>query len=116
MYYEEVIRLHEGEGYGVHKIAKILPIGHSTVWRWIRKFAAGNEVKTEAMSSTKRTRAVPAASDVGNGELQSLRAELSALRGRLRRAEMRADLYEEIISVAEKRFKVEIRKKAGAGQ
>lgn len=29
-------------------------------------------------------------------------------------AEMRADLYDEKIKVAEKKFKVEIRKKAGA--
>ena len=115
MYYEEVIRLHEEKGYGAHKIAEILPVGHSTVWRWIRKFAAGNKVKTEAMASTKKAKA--AASGEGSSEeVQSLKAELSALRERLRRAEMRADLYEEIITVAEKRFKVEIRKKAGAKQ
>ena len=72
-YYEEVIRLHEEEGYGVHKIAKVLPIGHSTVWRWIRKFAAENKVNTEAMASTKKTKTVPGVSDEGNEEIQSRR-------------------------------------------
>jgi transposase len=116
MYYEEVIRLHEEEGYGVHKIAEVLPLGHSTVWRWIRKFAAENKVKTEAMASTKKTKRASAEFDEGDEEIQSLKAELSALRDRLRQAEMRADLYDEIITVAEKRYKVEIRKKAGAKQ
>ncbi len=115
MYYDEAIRLHFELGYGEDRIAEILPIGHTTVWRWIRKFAAENKDKTTAMARTKKAKTVPKAS---NGEakddIQSLKAELSALKAKLRMAEMRADLYDEMIKVAEKKFKVEIRKKAGA--
>lgn len=115
LYYDETIRLHFELGYGEDRIAKILPIGHTTVWRWIRKFAAENKVTTTPMSRTKKARTASEASDgEAKDDIQSLKAELSALKAKLKTAEMRADLYDEIIKVAEKKFRVEIRKKAGA--
>ena len=115
MYYDEAMRLHFELGYGEDRIAEILPIGHTTVWRWIRKFAADNKGKTTVMARTKKTKTASKASDVeAKDDLQSLKAELSALKARLKQAELRADLYDEMINVAEKKFKVEIRKKAGA--
>jgi hypothetical protein len=114
MYYDEAIRLHFELGYGEDRIAEILPIGHTTAWRWIRKFAAENKGKTTSMARTKK-KTVPKASDgEAKDDIQSLKAELSALKDKLKQAEMRADLYDEMINVAEKKFKVEIRKKAGA--
>ncbi|MCQ2210345.1 MAG: hypothetical protein MJZ34_08640 [Paludibacteraceae bacterium] len=38
-YFKEVIRLHYEEGYGEDRIAKILPVGHTTASRWIAIFA-----------------------------------------------------------------------------
>ena len=115
MYYDEAVRLHFELGYGEDRIAEILPIGHTTAWRWIRKFAAESKNKTTPMARTKKAKTAPKASDVeAKDDIQSLKAELSALKARLRMAEMRADLYDEMIKVAEKKFKVEIRKKAGA--
>jgi hypothetical protein len=115
MYYDEAIRLHFELGYGEDRVAEILPIGHTTAWRWFRKFAAENKVKTTAMARTKREKTTPKASDEeAKDDLQALKAELSAVKAKLKMAELRADLYDEIINVAEKKFKVEIRKKAGA--
>lgn len=114
MYYDEAIRLHFELGYGEDKIAEILPIGHTTAWRWFRKFAAENKGKTTAMARTKKKPAQKASNGETQEVVQSLKAELSALRDKLKLAEMRADLYDEMINVAEKKFKVEIRKKAGA--
>ena len=118
MYYDEVIRLHYELGYGENQIAEILPIGHSTAWRWIRKFAAENKGKTPAMARTKKPKkeetTSKATSIEAEEDIQALKAELSALKDKLKQAEMRADLYDEMINVAEKKFKVEIRKKAGA--
>ena len=78
MYYDVAIRLHFELGYGEDRIAEILPIGHTTAWRWIRKFAAENKDKTTAMARTKKAKTAPKAS---NGEakddIQSLKAELS---------------------------------------
>ena len=110
MYYDEAIRLHFELGYGEDRIAEILPIGH-----WIRKFAAENKVTTTPMARTKKAKTAPEASGgETKDDIQSLKAELSAVKAKLKMAEMRADLYDEIIKVAEKKFKVEIRKKAGA--
>ena len=115
MYYDEAIRLHFELGYGEDRIAEILPIGHTTAWRWFRKFAAENKGKKTAMARTKKEKPTPKASDEeAKDDIQALKAELSAMKAKLKQAEMRADLYDEMINVAEKKFKVEIRKKAGA--
>ncbi len=115
MYYDEAIRLHFELGYGEDRVAEILPIGHTTAWRWFRKFAAENKGKTTAMARTKKEKTTPKASDEeAKDDLQALKAELSAMKAKLKMAELRADLYDEMINVAEKKFKVEIRKKAGA--
>jgi len=116
MYYDEAIRLHFELGYGEDRIAKILPIGHTTAWRWFRKFAAENKDKTTTMAKTEKKTAPRTCDGETKEDIQSLKAELSALKDKLRQAEMRADLYDEMINVAEKKFKVEIRKKAGAKQ
>ena len=114
-YFDEVICLHYELGYGETKIAELIPINPSTAWRWIRKFAAKNKDKTTAMARTKKTKTAPKDSDEeAKDDIRSLKAELSALKAKLKMAEMRADLYGEMIKVAEKKFKVEIRKKAGA--
>ena len=115
MYFDEVIRLHYELGYGETKIAEIIPIDHTTAWRWIRKFAAENKGKTTAMARTKKETTTTKASDEeAKDDIQALKAELSAMKAKLKMAELRADLYDEMINVAEKKFKVEIRKKAGA--
>ena len=78
MYYDEAIRLHFELGYGEYRIAAILPIGHTTAWRWIRRFAAENKDKTTAMARTKKTKTVPKVSDEeAKDDIQSLKADLS---------------------------------------
>ena len=115
MYYDEAIRLHFELGYGEDRVAEILPIGHTTAWRWFRKFAAENKGKTTAMARTKKEKKTTKASDEeAKDDIRALKAELSAMKAKLKMAELRADLYDEMINVAEKKFKVEIRKKAGA--
>ncbi|MEF9923511.1 MAG: hypothetical protein RR854_02925 [Muribaculaceae bacterium] len=43
LYLEEVLRLHREKGYGEDRISRIIPIGHTTVSRWITKFATANQ-------------------------------------------------------------------------
>lgn len=88
LYFHEVIRLHYEEGYGEDRIEKLLPIGHTTVSRWIAIFAKEKEKISGANNMTK-----PQA-----------------------KAEIKAEFYDEIINVAEAKFKLPIRKKAGAKQ
>lgn len=47
-------------------------------------------------------------------EVKVMKAENLKLRQQLRDAELRADLFNEIINVAEKQFNIPIRKKVGA--
>ena len=52
-YFDEVIRLHYGKGYGEDRISRILPVGHTTVSRWISIFAAENDKKAVQMRKIK---------------------------------------------------------------
>jgi transposase len=113
LYFKEVIRLHQEHGYGEDRISRILPIGHSTVSRWIAIFASENSKKSLQMQKSKpqkqSLRAEPKATDV-----QGLQEEVARLRAQLKQEQLRADAYDEMINVAESKFNIAIRKKAGA--
>ncbi len=49
-------------------------------------------------------------------DIQALEAEVERLRSALSEAEIKAEAYEELINVAESKFGIRIRKKAGAKQ
>lgn len=49
-------------------------------------------------------------------DVQELQAELKRLRAQLTKAEIKAEAYDELINVAEAKFNIQIRKKAGAKQ
>lgn len=112
LYFDEVIRLHYEKGYGEDRISTIIPVGHSTVNRWIRIFAAEKETGKRVMPETrikeKKTISEPAESETVT------MAEYERLKAKLEMAEMKAEAYEELIRVAEEKFKIRIRKKAGA--
>jgi hypothetical protein len=115
LYFEEVIRLHNENGYGERRISRLLPIGHTTVSGWIAIFAAEHGKKSIPMSKTKTkspTHPVPAGTQAN--EVRTLQAEVSRLQSQLKEANLRADAYDEMINVAESRFKIAIRKKAGS--
>jgi hypothetical protein len=115
LYYEEVIRLHKEYGYGAIRISRMLPIGHTTVSRWLAIFAAEKGKKSvEMVKSKTNSPRPPESSDTEVNEVQSLRAEVSRLHAELKATKLRADAYDEMINVAESRFKIVIRKKAGA--
>ena len=114
-YFDEAIRLHYEKGYGVRRIATILPVGRTTVSRWITIFASqhGGELcenkKLECMEKKQEKE-----STNSEEELRELKAAYAKLQKELRRERMRADLPDEMINVGEAMFKVPIRKKVGA--
>jgi hypothetical protein len=115
LYFKEVIRLHYeyGYGYGEDRISRILPIGHSTVSRGLAIFAAENDVKSVPMRKRKKATHPSPEVPVGS-ELKTLEREVSWLQRQLKAERLRAGAYEEMIKVAETKFKIAIRKKAGA--
>ena len=116
-YFDEVIRLHFEEGYGEDRISSILPIGHTTVSRWISIFVSskGKAIIRGDMSKKVEDKASnsPRLSKDAR-ELLRLQRENSELTKQLRYEKMRADAYDEMINVAEAMFEIPIRKKADA--
>lgn len=116
-YFDEVIRLHFEEGYGEDRISSILPVGHTTVSRWISIFVSskGKAITREDMSKKVGNKAsISSKLSKDAEELLRLRRENSELTRQLRYEKMRADAYDEMINVAEAMFEIPIRKKAGA--
>jgi len=116
-YLEEVLRLHREKGYGEGRISRILPIGHATVSRWIAIFGAENDEKSVRMSKTKKQPQTGRQSHsvaIEVNDIHVLQAEISHLQAQLKAEKLRADAYDEMINVAESKFKIAIRKKAGA--
>ena len=103
VYLDEVLRLHYQEGYKSPRIAQLLHLHPATVWKWITTFEAENG-KPEVMEKTEQT------------ELEALRQQVADLEEQLRIEKMRGRLNDKIIEIAEKKYGIEIRKKAGAKQ
>ena len=114
-YYNEVIRLYTEERLGCVKISRIIPVGDSTISRWISTFAAENQSPT-LMPKTTPSHQAATSPDKECGDVKALQAEIARLKKQLAHESLRADAYDELINVAEKQFNISIRKKAGAKQ
>ena len=106
-FYDEVIRLHQEEHLRPCIIAEKLSLKKSTVSFWIRTFA-------EQTAIENMRRDLQITSDSLPTEVQELQKEVLELRKRLVQEKLRADAYDEMINVAEGKFKIKIRKKVGA--
>jgi len=124
-YYDTVMHLHFVEGYGEDRIAKILPIGHTTVNRWIANFVAENKnsdliamqrKKRNTKSQKQQTQQQTPVTTPAVDEVEKLKAEIDNLRKALDYEKLRAEAYNTMIDIAEKKFSISIRKKRGAKQ
>lgn len=80
--------------------------------------AQNPEITNERMKKPVKPKAAgPAPRDAAQPtDLKELQSEVERLTKELSRASMRADAYDELIKVAEKKFNIAIRKKAGTKQ
>ena len=129
-YYEEVVRLHVEEGLSGRAISRVLPLGFPTVYRWLRNFAEEEgERKPSSRDMKKEQQGKPLGksreesreeSRVEQGteieEIKALKRELSETKKELEEERLRSRFYDRMIDIAEEKFKIEIRKKAGAKQ
>jgi hypothetical protein len=83
------------------------------VSRWIAIFAAENEKRAVKMRKSKSP-THPQATAVESRDIKFLELEVARLQSALKHEKLRADAYDEMIEVAETRFKIAIRKKVGA--
>ena len=123
LYYDKAVDMYVREGLSFRQIAKILPVSKTTIMRWIAIFAEENPhaqrmVKLTTNVKTRKVESVqPAPQDAKMPEdVKSLQEEVIRLRAQLEKAEIKAEAYEELINVAESKFKIAIRKKVGAKQ
>ncbi len=121
LYYDKVIALYRDKHMGKVQISKIVPVSDFTIQSWIRTFVAENpSYKSERMKQAeekkKRKTVLESVDSPVPSDMKSLKAEVTRLRKALKEESMRADLYNEIINVAEEQFKIPIRKKAGTKQ
>lgn len=110
-YYDRVIEIYNQTGYSAYRIAKLnlVPLDKHTIAEWIANFVAGNGTVTpQAVMQSNQENC--------NGELEALQKKVADLEKQLKYQEMRADAYDTMIDIAEKKFNIPIRKKAGAKQ
>lgn len=96
------------------EIAKIIPVSTATICRWNSNFVA--EIQDSAHKMKKVKSRKTSAPSEKEDEYQSMQSEIARLTRELKYANLRADAYNELINVAEKKFKISIRKKAGTKQ
>ena len=115
LFYDRVIHLYYEEGLGNKKISQIIPINPSTVTTWIRNFANENPQIVKMRRKKQKLPSVSISSELPD-DVKALKAEISRLQKELAHESLRADAYNEMINIAEKRFNIPIRKKSGAKQ
>lgn len=119
LYRETAFHLFFEEKKSLRQIAMILPVCTGTIRRWCSTFASENDNVTmprRIIGVVPNKKLPKDAEDFVSNETAELQAEVRRLRLELRREKLRADLNEEIINVAEGKFNISIRKKAGAKQ
>lgn len=113
-YFRKAIRLHYEKGYDAKRISQVFPVSSATLSNWIAIFAKENgEISETVMKKRTDTRAAAKSQDQ---EVKELQKRIKELEAKLDLAELKADFYDEMINVAEAKFKIQIRKKAGAKQ
>ena len=121
LYYDKVIALYRDKHMGRKSIEKIIPVSNWTISEWIRNFVAENpSYKSARMKQAEERRkkkaVLESVASPMPSDMNSLKAEVARLRKALKDESIRADLYNEMINVAEEQFKIPIRKKAGTKQ
>lgn len=110
-------KMPESRHLSSRRIAAIIPLGKTTIMRWIANFAQDNP-EVPIMKQRKVQTTKPIVESEPSQELpddvKALQAELARVKEELRKEKLRADAYDTMIDIAEDMFKIPIRKKAGA--
>lgn len=115
MYYSQVIKLYFTDGLGYLRISKIIPVSTTTIKNWCITFATENGITMEERANEIRKRTTKiSAMPVESNEIKHLQSEVLRLQKELKQEKLRADAFDKMIDIAESRFNIPIRKKAGA--
>lgn len=132
----EVVAMYIESDVSLRILSENLGIPNSTIWRWIAKFAEENptdarimdkiranstnygpkKINGESVRDDEKEVVAPDSNAIDTTPSLSAEEELRLLKIQLQKEKLRADAYEEMINVAESKFNIKIRKKAGAKQ
>lgn len=113
----DILLLHFKQGMSYGSVASIFSRATDEVEQICSNFAASFSRReymmnvVEAMSKMNRDRKAPSSSGITSDAKD---AEIAELRRKLTEAELRAELYQEMVRVAEATYQIPIRKKFGA--
>jgi transposase len=115
LYYDKVIDMHINYGMGYQKISHIVPVSKSGICKWIINFESerGNKYPKD-MKQAKQEPVEKSTSEVTDNK--TIQDKIASLERQLRKEKLQADAYDTMIDIAEKKFNIPIRKKAGAKQ
>lgn len=117
LYHDRAIEL-RSSGLSYHRISKIIPVAKETLRQWCINFAPSNQSELQySMKNKVQVDDHTSEKDQAHPQnVQALQAELKRLRAELLNAQIKSEAYDELINVAEAKFGIQIRKKAGAKQ
>ena len=116
--YDEATKMRM-QGMSLQSIGEKLSLSTTTVWRILRTFAPENvtEFTNEVDDMSKTTKSDETRSDSREQQLLEenarLKAELREARKERDLQTLRADVLDEMINIAERKFDIRIRKKSG---
>jgi len=110
-YYDQVIDIYLKTGYSAQRIANLglVPVDRHAVENWIANFVSENGYKVPAVHMQYNK-------GQDKEDIDALKAKIADLDEQLRIEKMRWRMNEKIIDIVEKKYKIPIRKKAGAKQ
>lgn len=117
-YLPHVIELRQ-KGYSLKRISEELPVSMSAIQRWIVKFAPEYQsilLTNMAGKRSGRHKEQPEVIVSQQDDVKALQAEIKRLQKQLEMAEIRAEVYDKMIDIAEATFHIPIRKKSGTKQ
>lgn len=114
----QVIKLRQ-KGYSLKRISEELPVSMSAIQRWIVKFAPEYQsilLTNMAGKHSGKHKEQPEVIVSQQDDVKALQAEIKRLQKQLEMAEIRAEVYDKMIDIAEATFHIPIRKKSGTKQ
>lgn len=113
-HYDQALSLRK-QGFTYRAIGAKIGVSKTQVHRWLRNFAVEKRLPMQKKITPKRETGVHAPERSGERvPSETLEQKVRRLEQELKQARLRADFYDEMINVAEKKFQIQIRKKAGA--
>lgn len=115
LYHDRVIDLHFNQGLGYLKISQLVPVSKAGIRNWIANFVFEKENQCPTFMKGKAIRPTNQSSSEASDN-RALQEKVASLERQLKKEKLRADAYDTMIDIAEKKFNIPIRKKAGAKQ